>query len=81
MEISPVKQCDFERSPVQLLRGRQSAESAAENDDSVFFPHSFSPERNLIESSIISLIADCAVLMRGICPAMQVLSLAVLARA
>ena len=48
MKISAVNQGDFDRSALQLLRGGESAKSPAENDDSMFLPHSFSPERNLI---------------------------------
>jgi hypothetical protein len=54
MKIPAINQRDFNRRALQLLCGSQSAESAAENDDSMFFPHSFSPKRNLIKPSIIS---------------------------
>src|SRR5713101_4455808 len=66
MKISPVNQCDFDRRALQLLRGGQPAESAAENDDSMFFPHSFSPKRNLGKPSIISSTVIFSRLMRRI---------------
>jgi hypothetical protein len=43
MKISPVNQGDFDRRTLQLLCRSQSAESAAENNDPVFFSHRFSP--------------------------------------
>jgi hypothetical protein len=55
MKIAPVNQRDFDGRALQLLRGSQSAKSAAENDDSMFLVHApCSPERNLAEPSIIS---------------------------
>jgi len=66
MKISPVNQSNFDRRALQLLRGGQPAESAAENDDSMFFPHSFSPKRNLVKSSIISSTVIFSRLMRRI---------------
>src|ERR1700716_3991284 len=39
MKIAPVNQRDFDGRALQLLRGSQSAKSAAENDDSMFLVH------------------------------------------
>src|SRR2546429_2435031 len=53
MKISPVNQGDFDRRTLQLLCHSQSAESAAENNDPVFFSHQFSPnatKTNLLPS-------------------------------
>jgi hypothetical protein len=55
VEVSPVYERDFDRRAFQVLSGSQPAESAAENDDSMFFAHAqHSPERNLAHSGIIS---------------------------
>ncbi len=57
MKISPVNQGHFHGRALQLLRGSQSAESAAENDDPVFLVHALrSPKRNLTPPGIISFI-------------------------
>jgi len=66
MKIPPVNQGNFDRRALQLLRGSQSAESAAENDDSVFVSHSFSPERNLDQPNIISSTVIFSPLMHRI---------------
>src|SRR6266702_8188479 len=55
MKISPVNQGDFHWRALQLLRGSQSAKSAAENDDPMFLVHALrSPKRNLTQAGIIS---------------------------
>src|SRR5207244_45831 len=43
MKVSPVKQYNFGRSALQLLSRSQSAESATENDDSMFLRHFVRP--------------------------------------
>jgi hypothetical protein len=78
MKISPVNQGDFDRRTLQFLRRGQSPESAAENNDPVFFSHRFSPERNLDQPSIISSIMSCPALMRGTCAAIPAFSVSAL---
>jgi hypothetical protein len=66
MEISPVDERDFDRRALQVLRGGHPAEPTAKNDDSMFVPHPFSPERNLTHPDIISFTVVFTRLMRGI---------------
>ena len=67
MKIPAINQRDFDRRALQFLRGSQSAESAAKNNDSMLFVHARrSPERNLTRSGIISFTVIFSRVMRGV---------------
>src|SRR5260370_18251863 len=71
MKSAPSNGSDVNRSAFQLLRRGEPAQSAAKNDDPVFFPHSFSPVHNPVQPCIISSIVNYPALIRGACSTTQ----------